>query len=268
MQSNQPVEITLYHFPPSLCSQKVRLALAEKGVAYTSRLVNIGPIMENYEPWYARLNPGLVVPTLAVGDTIITDSARIIREVDRRLDGPDLGADREEVGGWIALQDGLRIRELSYAPRSWLMGLLSKGSFDKRVQVLTRRRDENPELAHLYEARLADVATWRADTSSPETIAAYEQQLIDALAQVEAALSEQPFLAGEAYSLADVGWTVQLARMRFLRLDAHWGAATRAYYARMKARESFRTADVWERVKPLVMLPLIGQVIAFRLGLI
>jgi tetrachloro-p-hydroquinone reductive dehalogenase len=47
--------VELFHFPPSLCSQKVRLALAEKGVVYDARLVNIGPVLENYEPWYARI---------------------------------------------------------------------------------------------------------------------------------------------------------------------------------------------------------------------
>ena len=56
--------LILYHFPASLCSQKVRLALAEKGVRYATRVVNIGPAHENYEPWYMRLNPRGVVPTL------------------------------------------------------------------------------------------------------------------------------------------------------------------------------------------------------------
>ena len=43
------MRVVPYHFPPSLCSQNVRLTLYEKGVEYTSKLVNVGPPMENYE---------------------------------------------------------------------------------------------------------------------------------------------------------------------------------------------------------------------------
>ena len=37
-------ELVLYNIPPSLCSQKVRLALVEKGVPFRNRWVNIGPL--------------------------------------------------------------------------------------------------------------------------------------------------------------------------------------------------------------------------------
>lgn len=63
-----PVDVTLYDFPPSLCSQKVRLALAEKHVSYMNRFVDIEVRMQNYDPDYLRLNPHGVVPTLmAIG---------------------------------------------------------------------------------------------------------------------------------------------------------------------------------------------------------
>lgn len=86
----EPPQATLFHILPSSCSQKVRLVLAEKQVPYTGKLVNIGPAMENYEPWYVRLNPRAVVPTLVHGETVITDSARILRYVDDTFDGPSL----------------------------------------------------------------------------------------------------------------------------------------------------------------------------------
>src|SRR5690606_35009157 len=112
-------DVTLYHALPSLCSQKVRLALAEKGVAYRAREVDIGPSMENYEPWYVRLNPRGVVPTLQHGDRVVTDSARILRYIDANFPGPALlPAEIEARAVAEALldrQDRLRLRELSYA---------------------------------------------------------------------------------------------------------------------------------------------------------
>ena len=268
MHEVSPAEgVVLYHFPPSLCSQKVRLALVEKGVQWTPRLVNIGPVLENYEPWYARINGRMVVPTLVVDGEVITDSARIMREVDRRFEGPDLGAEREDVGRWLALQDGLEIREIAYGRKGGLIGWLSKGSFDKRLVRLDQMRLVDPELTPLYDARIADVQQWQQVSASDEEIAVRRDAVIAALGEVEEALAASPFLAGDSYTLADVGWTVMLARLIFMDLDKHFGEHTMAYYARMKARDSFETADIWQRPKPMVMLPIIGQVIAMRLGL-
>ncbi len=52
----------LYHFPLSVCSQKVRTCLAEKRVAYVSHDINIQP--GNYHPDYIRLR-------LAGGDAVL-----------------------------------------------------------------------------------------------------------------------------------------------------------------------------------------------------
>jgi len=268
MRSNPSVEdVVLYHFPPSLCSQKVRVVLEEKGVGYTSKLVNIGPPMENYEPWYARLNPGLVVPTLVVSEEAITNSARIVAEIDARFDGPDLKAGDPDVQRWVALQDGLKIREIGYAPQRGLLGWLTKGSFEKRRTILERNRTEHPELAHLYEARLRDVATWKETSFSEDEVARLRAAVLDALAQVEGRLHDGEFLAGDTYTLADAVWTVMLARCKFMGFAKSWGPATAAYYQRMKQRPSFETGDVWERPKPRVMLPLIWGVIKVNLGL-
>ena len=55
--------LRLYHYWSSVCSQKVRMCLAEKSLDWESRHVDIFAF-ENYEPAYTRLNPKAVVPTL------------------------------------------------------------------------------------------------------------------------------------------------------------------------------------------------------------
>ena len=52
----------LYDFRSSICSQMARLALEEKGVAYSRREVDIMIANEQFEPWYVELNPNSVVP--------------------------------------------------------------------------------------------------------------------------------------------------------------------------------------------------------------
>ena len=69
--------MTLYHFPASLNSQKVLLTLAEKGLSWDSQVVNLA-LGKQYNPEYIRINPNASVPTLVIGDTVLTDSYDIV----------------------------------------------------------------------------------------------------------------------------------------------------------------------------------------------
>ena len=66
-------DVTLYDHKSSICSQMARLALVEKGVAFKRRQVDIMETNEQFEPWYVGLNPKAVVPTLVLGDEVVTD---------------------------------------------------------------------------------------------------------------------------------------------------------------------------------------------------
>lgn len=55
--------ITLYQFGNSVCAQKVRITLFEKGLEREPREVNLFK-SEQYSPEYLKLNPKGVVPTL------------------------------------------------------------------------------------------------------------------------------------------------------------------------------------------------------------
>src|SRR5258708_21707918 len=67
-----------------------RLALVEKGVPFERRTVDIMEKAEQFETWYTALNPKAVVPTLAIGDEIVTDTIRIVYRIERDFDGPTL----------------------------------------------------------------------------------------------------------------------------------------------------------------------------------
>ncbi len=261
--------VTLYHFPPSLCSQKVRLVLAEKRVAWQARVVDIGPAMENYEGWYARLNPRMVVPTLVDGETVVVDSAKIIRYIDERFAGPSLtpsSADaRATMDAWIRQQDEFSFRELSYANFPGLLGRAVQKSFAKRRETLRRRMAQHPELARCYEDRLRDVDAWEAAVREPRSAEQLRGEATALLDEFGRLLEDREFVTGEAYSLADAVWTVVLARTRQLELDERWTESTRAYYARMRARPSFAEADIWEDKRPAQLIPMMARSFARRL---
>jgi glutathione S-transferase len=56
--------LELFHAAPSYYSMVARLALAEAGVAYVSRLMDIHLAKQQLSPAYRKLNPHMTVPTL------------------------------------------------------------------------------------------------------------------------------------------------------------------------------------------------------------
>lgn len=97
---------TLYHAHHSTCSQKVRLTLAEKGLEYESKLVDLAN-KGQLDPDYLKLNPNGVVPTLLHDGKPVIDSSVICEYLDEVCPQPPLlGADalaRARVPGLDAL---------------------------------------------------------------------------------------------------------------------------------------------------------------------
>ena len=63
--------LTLYHGRTSVCSIKARLALAEKGVSFDSRLMALRG--DQFDPGYMQLNPNAVVPTIVHDGRVVVE---------------------------------------------------------------------------------------------------------------------------------------------------------------------------------------------------
>ena len=266
--------VVLFHFWPSLCSQKVRLVLTEKGVDYEGRLVNIGPPMENYEPAYVRLNPGAVIPTLAVNGEIITDSLRIMHEIDRRFPGPALlpGPDDpalEKVERLLRLQNKFPFREHAYGTLTGFLRVATRASMKWRITKLEKMRRAAPDLADAYDRKIADVARWNVTMRDRAEIEQLDQRAESLLDELEEALTATEFLERDRYSLADATWTVIVSRLH-MQGRQHWWADGRrphvdAWYRRMRDRPSYRDATIWDRLHFRVMAPIMARVLLPRL---
>src|SRR4030095_6118532 len=79
--------VVLHEHPLSPYAQKVKIALAEKGITFESRLPDIlgGNVGE-----FAALNPRLEVPALVDGDVAIFDSTIILEYLEDRWPTPPL----------------------------------------------------------------------------------------------------------------------------------------------------------------------------------
>jgi glutathione S-transferase len=82
-------EFELYHYGESLCSQMVRLALAEKEIPYKSHHMHLELNGGNLTKAFRKINPSCVVPVLVHNGIPTYDSWEIIKYLDRYA--PDRG---------------------------------------------------------------------------------------------------------------------------------------------------------------------------------
>jgi glutathione S-transferase len=257
--------VALYHSGPSICSQKVRLTLAAKGVQWENREINMF-IDENLEPSYMRINPRGVVPTLIDGEYTVFDSGAIMRYIDQNFPGPKLEPEddglKSVMNQWLEAQDQFPIRGLTYGNAKGLMGNLARSKQPARIDKLKRLRDENPDLKEDYEAKLRDTEQWIEEQSDKVIIGkitAHMETLLDGLEQQ---LKGNQWIVGDQYTLADIAWTTILARIDFVGLDKRmWGdgkrPAVKAYLERLKKVRGFDDQVTHYQNKPYMLKRLL-----------
>ncbi len=164
--------LTLYHFNNSVCSEKVRLVLNEKGVTdWESREVDLFAGGQ-FDPEYLKLNPKAVVPTLVDNGHVLIESTLIAEYLDDKFQSPplkpDAAFDRAQMRLYAkACDEGLHqgVAVLSYS--AMFMERLRKMSPPKLKMHLDRiidleRRDRQTavcdlgvEAPHVYRGTVA-----------------------------------------------------------------------------------------------------------------
>ena len=229
--------LTLYSAPQSTCSQKVRLALAEKGLDYETRHVALDR-SENLADWYLALNPNGVVPTLVHDGVVVIDSSVITEYLEDVFPSPAL---RPAAPGPLAHM------------RAW------RAFIDEVPTPAIRPPSFNAFLVQRFAA--LDPATFEAaacarplrkhfyrrmgrDGFDAEAIAEALDELRLTLDRMDRALADGPWVCGEMFTLADISLTPTIVRMEDLELAHLWADLPRVadWYARIQARPSFAAA--------------------------
>ncbi len=191
--------LELYHAGLTTCSKKSRLALKEKGLAYKSHYLNLGKF-EHHDPAYLKLNPNGLVPTLVHDGKVVIESGVINEYVDEVFaDKPlkpadPLGRARMRIFCKMADEYALPATRIPTWTRTKAAQVqaMSAAEFDRVVSETA-----------LVDHRLKLQALRGEGFSKKEFDEAYGRMdyVFD---RSEAALSESPYLAGAAYSLADI----------------------------------------------------------------
>ena len=228
----------LHNLPNSICSQKVRLALAEKGLDYESRTVDLSRF-EHLTPEYLSLNPNGVIPTLVHDGQAIVESTVICEYLDEIAPDPPLSPPdalgRARMRAWLRFIDevpSMAVRVPSFND-VLLPGYraLDREAFEGHLRRMTVRKS--------FFRRMGQ------DGFSPEEYGDALDQLRLTLERMTTAIDETggPFLMGAQLTVADLCLAPVVQRMADLGLlSGEVAKVPLAWLGRLKARPSWAAA--------------------------
>jgi glutathione S-transferase len=231
--------IKLYHGNISTCSQKVRLALAEKQLEFDSYILDLRA-GDQFAKDYRKINSAAVVPTLINGEDIVTESTVINEYIDDEFSGvslkPDSAIERARMRQWTKqLDEGIHsaIGILSFCI-AFRHDFLSKS--DAEMQKFFDDMSD-PQKKEFYET------TIKHGMDHPEFISA-AHQFDKLLHNMEIFLGHHEWLAGESYTLADIGFTPYMLRLDHLQLSPWWQDKPnlKNWYQQLQERDNYQSA--------------------------
>ena len=243
--------IELWHEWNSVHSLKVRIVLAEKGVNWDSRLVELLKF-EHLQPEYLALNPNGVVPTLVHNGTPIYDSSPICEYLDEVIPEPPLKPDdavgRAWMRAWLKFHDdvvhpALRTAsfELLYKP------FLREIPPDTLAALLSRH--PRPERREKFLDGARSEIDWRSLVGASNACIQIAEHVDRALA------GGSPWLLGDRFTLADVAMAPFADRIENLGLEALvWADRDRgaAWARRVSDRPTVRLSKTPASYRPPV----------------
>jgi glutathione S-transferase len=231
----------LYHFPTSTCSQKVRLVLAEKNLAWESRLVDLHRGSQ-FDPAYLALNPAGVVPTFDTGTHLLRESSIINEYLEEVAPQPGLMSSDPHLRALVRLW--VRRLEDEVHPACGVL------TFASTAAQRRARLESQGETIASFLAKVPDPARrWRQEevlalgTSAPSAQQAL-QVFEGLIKEMGTALSSGDWLVGGACTLADLSYAPYLLRLRNLGLEDRLGVgeSVRRWFSSLQGRPCYAQA--------------------------
>ena len=235
--------LDLYHHGSSVCAAKVRFALAEKGVEWNSHYLDI-LAGDQFDPEYMKLNPKAVVPTIVHDGQVIVESTVICEYIDETFDGPSLvpatPLERARMRLWTKTVDEVihpACAEFTFVScHRFVVLRLGDEGVEEFLSATPRR-----SVTTAWKKRKRDLVLIGIDTPGVDAkIRAYDHYL----GEMEATLRQHKWLAGDTFSLADIGLPPYVNRLDMLGMSGLWDQGRRPHvedwFNRIKARPTFK----------------------------
>jgi len=242
--------LELYHSINSVCAQKVRIALEEKGQTATDHMMILRG--DQYEPSYLRLNPSAVVPTLIHdGDTIV-ESSLILYYLDEMFPTPPLMPNEPH--------QRYRVRMCNKFIDEYLHNSCTILTFATAFRPAFLKMPRDVWLAEIDKGPLKRRAEYKRsviehglDSEFVVDALAHHRKL---LAWMSDSLQRAPYLAGASFSNADCAVIPYILRLELLKLAGLWERlpAIAEWWGRMRTRPSVRAA-IFDRMSDAEWAP-------------
>ena len=232
--------LELYHTHNSVCAQKVRIVLAEKGLEWESHHLLLAK-GEHQTPEYFKLNPKGVVPTLLDNGEVVRESTIIIEYLDDTYRDPslmpDTSLDRAQARLWMKRIDD-DIHEPATTTVSFAIALRHI-FMEQGEEACEAWIDKIP--TEIFRDRYRDMVRNGLESADFRPGLKSFKKLFEDL---DDRLTGRDWLAGNDYSLADLSYAPYLTRFERLSLItliedypnlANW-------YGRMKSRPAYDAA--------------------------
>ncbi|MEM7541275.1 MAG: glutathione S-transferase family protein [Pseudomonadota bacterium] len=253
--------VHLFHFDGAPCAQRVRFALAEKGLsrgrevrfdaddatacageqgAWTSRIVSLIK-KDHLSATYADIHPNLVVPALVHDGRLYRESMEIIEYLDEAFGGEPLVPkyDPEQLAEAEALtQLGKQLHQsIRFVTFRWGLGSLAKLNAEESqtLKRLASQGSDEEKLAAFYEG-------YSNDAIDESVYVEHLRKLNDAFAMLESRFADgRPFITGPTLTMADVIWAMKVLRLTECGYPfGRYYPGVNAWFVRIKNRPSFR----------------------------
>jgi glutathione S-transferase len=244
--------LALYHNDMSSCAQKVRLCLAEKGLEWEDRHIDLRG-GEHQQEWYIKLNRRAVVPTLIHDDIVVQESNVIDEYLDEAFPNPPLMPSdplgRAQVRLWTKQLDE-DIHDSCIAILSF--GIAFRHQYIERGEAGKKLLEQVPNI--FKRERRRDVIEKGMESMHFRIAVARMEQLLD---EMQEALSEHQWLVGNQYTIAESAFTPYIVRLEHLNILGMIDSRPKVvdWYKRIKARPSYHEGiGKWENEKYLKLM--------------
>ena len=241
MGTTEPTDssaLELYHFDRSSAARKVRITLAEKGLEWKSHILNTAVTRrEHFDADYLRLNPRGVVPTLIHHGKAVRESQVILEYLEDVFPEPRLRPadpyERAQMRLWTKLTDeGMHLQSRTLAVCIYMRQLNAAAgaeaveAYYMEMPEDRRRQNDLTNIEHGLDSPLLGEAV------------AYFKTIFQ---EIDSALTDDPWLAGESFSLADISMGVYVTRLTGLGMAPLWGelADLNDWHERFSSRPSY-----------------------------
>jgi glutathione S-transferase len=237
--------VELYHTAHSTCSQKVRIVLAEKGMAergkdWIEHEVDLGKFQQ-LQPEYLKLNPNGVVPTFVHDGQVMIESTAILEYLEEVFPDPPLAppdpVGRARMRAWMHYIDEvptIAVRVPSFA------NLFAPMRFTNTSDEDLKKHTERLPLRKQFYLRMTQKGFGKADIDHAL------DQIRQTCQRIDKAMDDTggPWIMGRQYTLVDAQVTPLIDRMEDMGYGFIWENLPKmsAWWGRIKARPSYAHA--------------------------